>query len=317
MAMYLAIEIGGTKLQLAVGTGTGHGLASLQRLDVDPRRGAEGIRQQLREAGNELISCHDIQSIGIGFGGPVDSVAGKTIESFQIEGWDDFPLVLWAEEHLRRPTFLGNDSDIAGLGEALLGAGAGSRVVVYSNVGSGIGGALIIDGQLYSGGCGIATEIGHLRPGVEATTREDTVESVSSGWGMTEYAKRLLAAPPDDLAGAAAELMAQSAGDLAAIDGKLLGTTLAEDNAFAKHVFARGIEHYGWALAQTITLLSPNVLVIGGGVPQLGDELFLDPLRKKIEQYVYGPLADKYEVRAAALGEEVVLYGALILARPS
>ena len=313
--MYLAVEIGGTKLQLAVGTGTERDLVELRRLDIDPSQGAAGIHQQISTSGNELISKHDINAVGIGFGGPVNGLAGKTIHSFQIDGWDDFPLVSWAEEHLKRPTYLANDSDMAGLGEATLGSGAGNRVVMYSNVGSGIGGSLVVDGHLYAGSCGITMEIGHIRPSVKAITRADTVESVSSGWGMTEFAHKLLADPPCDLIDAAKQFLSDFPEGIKTVDGKCLGAALNDGNALAKHIFARGIEHYGWALAQAITLLSPNIVVIGGGVPLLGDDLFLDPLREKVKQYVYGPLAGTYDIQPAALGEEVVLHGALILAR--
>ena len=95
--------------------------------------------------------------------------SGRTIVSHQIDGWQDFPLGDWCRQTLGRPAVLGNDSDLAGLGEARFGAGRGHRIVFYSNVGSGIGGSLVVDGELYRGGRGVASEIGHLRPGLECS----------------------------------------------------------------------------------------------------------------------------------------------------
>ena len=79
-------------------------------------------------------------------------------------------------------------------------------------------------------------------------------------------------------------------------------------------ILRRGVQTYGWALAQAITLLAPNVLVIGGGVAQAGESVFLAPLRKAVEQYVFPPLRGSYTIAPAALSEEVVVYGALALA---
>ena len=82
------------------------------------------------------------------------------------------------------PAAVANDSDMAGLGEARFGAGRGRRVVFYTNVGSGIGGALVVGGRVYIGGAGIASELGHLRPGPEADTPEQIVELAASGWAI-------------------------------------------------------------------------------------------------------------------------------------
>ena len=286
----------------------------LERRDVEPSREAAGIREQIREAGRQLIAQHDIKAVGIGFGGPVDPVDGTVTRSFQIDGWDGFRIVAWSEKELKRSTFLGNDSDMAGLGEARFGAGKGHHVVLYSNVGSGIGGALVIGGQLYLGGSGGASEIGHMRPGVHADSPEETVESLASGWGMTKVAQqRLQHAQPED-GEAITGLLERCSGDAYNLNGKILADAMAEGNAIATDTFLQGIQTYGWALAQAITLLGPNIVVIGGGVPLIGEELYLAPLRKAIERYVIQPRLGTYVVKPASLGEQVVLHGALALA---
>ena len=103
-----------------------------------------------------------VRGVGIGFGGPVDDATKTVIRSHQIEGWDDFPLADWISDLLGWPAVLGNDADVAGLAEALFGAGKGLSPIFYITIGSGIGGGLIIDGEIYRG-CGRgAAEIGHL-----------------------------------------------------------------------------------------------------------------------------------------------------------
>src|SRR4051812_49776697 len=117
--MYLGIEIGGTKLQLAVGAGDGV-LAGLWRGAVDVAAGPEGIRRQITSAVPELLAQAGVdrarlKGVGIGFGGPVDDATRTIIKSHQIEGWDGFPLADWVSDLTGLPSALGNDADVAGL----------------------------------------------------------------------------------------------------------------------------------------------------------------------------------------------------------
>src|SRR5881392_2144908 len=150
--MYLGIEIGGTKLQLGIGLGDGT-LLAFWRGPVEVAAGANGIRRQITAAVPELLAKSGIDrgrliGIGIGFGGPVDDATHTVIKSHQIEGWDNFPLAHWISEIVGLPAVLGNDADVAGLAEALFGAGQGLSPVFYVTVGTGIGGGLILDGKI-------------------------------------------------------------------------------------------------------------------------------------------------------------------------
>jgi glucokinase len=309
--MFLGIEIGGTKLQLGVGRGDGTPLATLQRLEVNVRDGAAGIRRQIEEAGRRLIARHGLRAIGVGFGGPVEAAAGRTIKSHQIEGWDDFPLADWCRQALALPAAICNDADAAGLAEARFGAGRGQRVVFYITVGSGIGGALMIDGKVYGGSSGVAAELGHLRPGLQADRPAMTVEAAASGWGIAAAARAALAAGTDP---SAAELLARADGHADRLTCQLLAQAASEGNPLARQVFRRAVQTLGWAIAQMITLMAPGVVVLGGGVPQAGEALFFAPLRAEVERYVFPPLRDRYRIVPAALGEAVVLHGALAVA---
>ena len=311
--MLLGIEIGGTKLQLGVGTGDGPPLAALHRLDVQPQRGAEAIRRQIQEAAAPLIRQYGVTRIGIGFGGPVDSERGRVIVSHQVEGWEDFPLAEWCEKTLGLPTLLANDSDSAGLAEARFGGGKGHRVVFYNNIGSGIGGALVIDGHLYQGGGGVASEIGHLRPGLDAERPDQDLESIASGWAIAAHARQLVQEgrfQPKHTA----DLLARCEGNIQRLNTKILAEAAEAGNPLALAVFDRGCRAVGWALAQTITLLAPNVVVIGGGVALAGEAVFLGPLRRYVDRYTFPPLLGTCRIVPAALGEEVVVHGVLALA---
>src|SRR5215813_9953144 len=142
--MYLGIEIGGTKLQLGVGPGDGE-LRGLWRGTVDVAAGPDGIRRQITAAVPDLLAqlgmdCAQLRGVGIGFGGPVDDATRTVIKSHQIQGWDNFALADWIGDLVGLPAVLGNDADVAGLGEALHGAGKGLSPIFYITIGSGIGG---------------------------------------------------------------------------------------------------------------------------------------------------------------------------------
>jgi glucokinase len=312
--MYLGIEIGATKLQLAVGQGDGSPFVDFQRADIRLEEGAGGILRQINSIARELIERYRPSAVGIGFGGPVDAEAGRTITSHQVEGWTDFALVDWCRECLRLPAALSNDSDAAGLAEALFGAGRGHRVVFYTNVGSGIGGALVIDGRVFSGGHGIAAEIGHLRPGLDANHPHATVESLASGFGIAAAGRSWLAKESIDNP-SAADLLARCGGMVEQLSGRMVIDAATAGNVIAQRIFARALQTFGWAIAQMITLVAPQVIVVGGGVPLAGEAVFFAPLRAEVARYVFPPLAHAYSIVQAALGEEVVVHGALAVAR--
>ena len=122
--MVIGIEIGGTKLQLVAGEGTGK-IVERRKLSVIPARGAEGIREQIKKCLGELLGPGQITAIGVGFGGPVDWKHNKICRSHQIEGWSEFDLGGWLKELSGLPVRVDNDANVAALGEATLEAGQG------------------------------------------------------------------------------------------------------------------------------------------------------------------------------------------------
>jgi glucokinase len=312
--MYLGIEIGGTKLQLGVGDGKSAELAELVRHDVDSQRGAAGILEQIERTGASLIRKHDIERIGIGFGGPVDSAAGITTKSHQVEGWENFPLAQWCLESLGKPAVIGNDCDCAALAEARHGAGRGAKIVFYVTVGTGIGGGLVVEGRLHGSGRPAAAEIGHLRPGPMAREPELTVERMASGPGIAALAERRVTCFEDHEQAGAKDLMARCHRDFSQLTAKLVAEAAVDGNELARDILFQSYRYLGWAVAQVITLIAPEVVVIGGGVSLIGEEFFFQPLREVVPGYVFPPLASSYRIVPAGLGELAVVHGAIALA---
>ncbi len=280
--MFLGIEIGGTKLQLGLGVGDGS-LAAVWRDTVQVAAGAAGIRRQISAAVPQLMSkagtaTSALRGIGVGFGGPVDDLTGKVIKSHQIEGWDDFPLAEWLGEKFHCPTVLGNDADVAGLAEALFGAGQGLSPIFYITIGSGIGGGLVINGEIHRG-CGRgAAEIGHLRIFDPKTKCIDILEHFASGWAIG-HAPDLMSnyrlgddwvpfwQTPEELKEMTAAAVARAAG---------------EGNKLALRVLDYAWDALAEGICQVIALLCPRRIVIGGGVSLMGPVLFFEPLRNKV-----------------------------------
>lgn len=300
--MYLGIEIGGTKLQLGVGSGDGR-LAELRKFEVERTAGAQGILNRIDSAAAELLQRFPCAAIGVGFGGPVDVAAGRVLKSHQIAGWDDFPLVAWCRDRFALPCVLGNDADAAALAEARFGAGRGCDPVFYVTIGTGIGGGFVQHGNLYHGHGPAVAEIGHLRPSTTAVDADDTVEAIASGLAIERAAASLRAAPP--FASATCEKL--TARELAA--------AAQTGHVPSRQILDRAVAALGWAVAQTVTLLAPQRVIVGGGVALTGEELFYAPLRRAVDQFVFPPLRGTFLIVPPALGEAMVVHGALATAR--
>jgi glucokinase len=300
-SMLMGIEIGGTKLQACLAD-SGGTIAHLWRATVDASRRAQGIRDSMREALPSLVARiphgSRLTGVGVGFGGPVDSSTGKTIISHQIQGWENFPLAEWLEKILKVRALVGNDADVAGLGEATKGAGVGHDPVFYITVGSGIGGGLILGGKIHPG-CGRgAAEIGHLM----VDRHGEILEHVASGWGIQ---RRFAAAVQ---AGARTSVTGPSP----TVQGIALAARAGD--ALAMEALAEATNALAWGVCQTAALVCPRRFVIGGGVSLLGEDLFFGPLRAAVDRMVFKPFHGLFDIIPAALGEEVVLHGALSLA---
>ncbi|MBI5384292.1 MAG: ROK family protein [Verrucomicrobia bacterium] len=298
----LAIEIGGTKLQIVVGDETGV-IRERHRFTVDPTGGGAGIRQQLQPALQALIPATKPLAIGVGFGGPVDWRIGRICCSHQVEGWDDFELGQWLHSLTGLPAVVENDSNAATLGEALRGAGQGSDPVFYFNMGSGVGGGLVVNGKLFHGLKPGEAEFGHLRLDREGCT----VESRCSGWAVDRRIRTAVKTAPSSV-------LARLAAGQSSGEAKHLAEALRQGDALARQIIDETANDLAFALSHVVHLLHPQVIVMGGGLSLLGE-----PLRTAVEgqlrAHVMEAFAPGPPIRLSGLGEDAVPVGALLLAQ--
>jgi glucokinase len=297
----LGIEIGGTKLQLVRGDGTGR-ILQQRKLAVNPAAGAPGIREQISRVIPELLRGNSIGAVGVGFGGPVDWRDGRICCSHQIEGWSGFDLGGWLKRETGTPVFVDNDANVAALGEATCGAGVGFNPVFYVTLGSGVGGGLVAGGRIYHGATPGESEIGHMRLDRSGTT----VESRCSGWAADARIRQLKIEEPRCLL---ATLIGVEPGG----EAKHLATAVKQDDATAKRILDELAEDLAFGLSHVVHLFHPQLIVLGGGLSGVGE-----PLRAAVElalrRFTMEAFAPGPGIRLAALGEDAVPVGALALA---
>jgi len=305
----IALEIGGTKLQAALGTADGHIVESV-RADSPADAGAAAVRRCLAELVLQVRALADepLERIGVGFGGPIDSATGRTVRSHQVTGWEDVDLAAWARDAAGLPAVVENDANCGALAEARLGAGAGADRVLYMNVGSGIGGGVCAGGRLISGALG--GEMGHTWVWDAEAGRYAHLEDVCSGWAIGRRARARAAADTEG------RLLALADGRLEAIDARTVARAAEEGDPAASGLLDEVAETLAVALASAAAVVAAECIVVGGGVAGMGEVLF-DRLRPAVAARIFGPLADRTEVACAAMIEENVLVGALLLEAPA
>jgi glucokinase len=302
MKFFAGIEIGGTKLQLVLGDDAGK-ILERRKFHVAPEAGAEAIRKHIREALPDLLQRGQAAAVGVGFGGPVDWRTGRICRSHHVEGWSEFAFADWLQPLAGCPVFVDNDGGVAALGEARCGAGAGHNPVFYVTLGSGVGGGLVVDGRIYHGAKPGEAEIGHVRLDRQGTT----VESRCSGWAVDRRIQALKTTEPDGL-------LARRLGPVAGGEAKLLVAALGEGDATAHSILKQTADDLAFGLSHVVHLFHPEIIIIGGGLSNLGE-----PLRAAVESalrtftmeaFLPGP-----HLVLAALGEDAVPVGALTLAK--
>jgi glucokinase len=213
-------------------------------------------------------------------------------------------------KQLGLPVYMDNDANVAALAEFLFGAGRGSRNVVMLTIGTGIGGGLILDGEIYRGSIGAGAELGHIvvqedgPPCQGNCPNHGCVETLASGTAIAREGR------------AAAEREPNSALGKALAQGPIVGKTVTDlamkGDALAGEVVAEAGKHLGVALASLANIFDPDVIVVGGGVSVVGD-LLLDPAREELQSRALPPM-NKVPVQLAQLGPEAGMIGAAAMA---
>jgi glucokinase len=312
--MNLGIEIGGTKLQLVTGDITGQ-ITQRFRYAIDPEQGADGILAQIATTIGQL--SEPPQTIGVGFGGPVDWQTGRIATSHQIGGWAGFELASWLRDKAPGAKVrVENDANVAALGEARQGVATGFRHVFYVTLGSGVGGGMVIDGQLYHGATPGEAEIGHLWlvPPGEATLGGSrpgqTIEQTVSGWAIDQQIRDLIPQLPDDSALKMAVQQAHASGRVGK-EAQFLHPAYEASDPAARMLIEQIGSVIALGLSHVVHLFHPDVIVLGGGLSLIGE-----PLRAAVRQALPHFIMKSFQpplVFLSKLGEDAVPVGALAL----
>jgi len=291
----LAIDIGGTNFRVAVSTESGQ-LVKVVRRSTDANQGAPWMIDQLSGLVADL-STHRFRAIGIGFGGPVDYGSQRIINSTHVAGWDDVALGEILSNQAGVPSVIDNDANFGALGEFAYGAGRGSRHMVYYTVSTGIGGGIILDGDVYRGANGNAGELGHV-PILKGSPKcacgnVGCLEALCSGPAIGARGSRRLGQPG---------LSAKDVFDLAR-NGDTKALSFVTETA----------EYLGMGIASAINTLAPDRVVVGGGVARAGKVLF-DPLRASVRDRVMPVHRKEVRILPAKRGDRAVLLGAVAAA---
>lgn len=313
--LLLGIEIGGTKLQLALGT-TGGELVARHKGAVDVEKGAEGIQAWLLEhipnfTKSSAGPIGKVIAIGCGFGGPIDRHHGRVLQSNQVLGWQNFPIRDWFEDAFELPTWVENDSNAAAWGEYLKGVGVGTQHFFYTNLGSGVGGGFIFNGELYDGQGFGAGEFGHMLipdPSGGFFGEYVEIEQICSGWSIENRLRQAGYVP------ASSEIFKRVQGNLAVITAMTLAEAAQAGDNFALAEIDMIARAMGIGLANVLCLTNLERIAIGGGVSKMGS-LLLDPIRQYTADYVFANNQGRYQIMQSVLGDDIVLMGAVLLAK--
>jgi glucokinase len=306
MDTYIAVDVGGTHIRVAVYPAEGIEPLQVKRIHTTGKK--ETPADRLIDLIAELWPKGDhVRAIGVAAPGYLDPKVGIVILAANIPGWVNFPLREKLQEKFGVPVLLGNDANLAALGEWRYGAARGYHNVLYLTISTGIGGGVIINDNLLLGQRGLAAELGHLTVLPEGPMcgcgHRGHLEALASGPAIARYAKEQLAlgvssilkiAPPPTAYDVS---IAAQAGD-----------------ALAKEAFTYAGHYLGIGVANLLATFNPSIIVLGGGVSHSG-ALLIDPMKASLERNVLSPEYTRdLSIVTAELGDDAGLVGALALA---
>jgi len=312
LTLAIGVDVGGTKVLAGVVDEHGRIVARLKR--ATPAASPALTEQAIADVVNELLDGYQVTAIGLGAAGFVDSARATMLFAPNL-AWRDEPLKQRVEERLGRAVVVENDANASAWAEARFGAARGYRDVMLVAVGTGIGAAIIIGGELYRGRWGIAGEPGHVRVIPDGRLcgcgNRGCWEQYASGNALVAEAREFARRSPKG----AARLLQLGGGVPEGISGPEITQAATEGDPAALRCFQTVGGWLGQGLADLAAVLDPACFVIGGGVSEAG-ELLLDPARTAFERALTGrghrPFA---EIRVAQLGENAGIVGAADLAR--
>ena len=306
-----AIDLGGTSLRAAVVDANG-GIAGFVTGATEASRGPDAVIDRIVTSLHDSLArasvdIAELVAVGIGAPGPLDWQAGVIHEAPNLPGWREVPLVDRVAEAVGLPTFLENDANAAALAERQYGVGQGALNMLYVTVSTGVGGGLILDGQLWHGAYGSAGEFGHMTVDFDGPLcdcgNRGCVEALASGPDIAAWVGQQIAV------GHASVLHGQ-----ADLTGRDVVEAAQQGDALAVSAVARAGRAVGFGVINVAHLVNLDMVVIGGGIANAGSLLF-DPLRATVRDHLLESTAPNLRIEPWSLGENVGLLGAAAAAR--
>jgi glucokinase len=306
----LGIDIGGTKIALALGGPDGRIEARLRR-PLDPTGSAEQDLARIASDAHRLVtdagvSLASVEVVGVSAPGPLDQGRGLVLGPPNLPGWERAPVVAALRAALGRPVFLENDANAAALAEWRFGAGAGLSDLVYLTMSTGVGGGIILGGRLHRGVGGGAGEVGHAPvewPGEPCAC--GLSGCLEAHVGGAAWARRLRTAAPDS-----SRVLALAGGRSALAPAHVIAAA-HEGDAFALGEMARFNEYLARGIVGLVFTLAPQAVILGTIASAAGEELCFSPLRALVRARTWPVLGDGLRITAAGLGDRVADYAGL------
>ena len=313
----IGVDMGGTKILSAVIDAEGNILGTAKvptKADAGTSAVIDRIADSIQKAVDKSgVDNTSIQAVGIGAPGPLDPETGIVIFAPNL-GWRDVPLKTELEARVGIPTFVDNDVNIGTLGEHVFGAGKGVQNVVGIFVGTGIGGGIILQGELFHGASKTAGEIGHIivkagGPKCGCGTR-GCLEAVASRTAMAkQFQKAILKR------GKKSVIAKLTDGDLSTIRSGVLAKAIRSKDKLTLKIIKKATKYLGIGIGSIVNFLNPEMIVLGGGVVEALDDTFLDNIRAAAEKYALPNTLDGVQIVPAKLGDNSGILGAAALAR--
>jgi glucokinase len=306
----IGVDLGGTKMLLGV-------LDPDSKVLWESREASTGqtedelVELLIREIGEAHAVREGVAGVGLGIPATINHDKGIAVSAVNLP-LEDVPIRDLVRERTGLPAFVDNDATVAALAEHLYGAARGAENAVMLTIGTGIGGGLILGGEIYRGSTGAGAELGHTVIEVDGPPCQGNcpgrgcVETLASGTALGREGRAAAEREPDSALGA---MLA----DGETVDGKAVTEAALGGDATARGVFDLIGSRLGVALASFANIFEPEVFVIGGGVIAAGD-LLLDPARRVLQERALPPMK-RIPVVAAELGADAGMIGAAAMAR--
>lgn len=314
-ALTMGIDLGGSKILTAIVDPQGGMLSSDEGI-TPATQGREAIVQSILDSAYHAlkqggVTISEILTIGIGAAGISNPEAGILFSSPHLPGLRNFLLRDIMQERLGKKTFLINDADAAALGEFYFGAAKGVDDFIYVTLSTGIGGGIVIDGKIHTGAIGAAGEVGHMTiddngPICNCGNR-GCWETLASGTALTREAKRRIEK------GAKTSILEYAEGDLEKVTPETIHSAARQGDSLGKELIARTGYYVGVGLANLINIFNPELIVIGGGLSNIGDML-LKPAFKVAGERAFREAFQAVRFASAGLGRNSGVLGAAAFA---